>query len=112
MNNIGEHATGDIYLNEDYSNEQLIKLCIQAIEKSGMTIVDSIIKEFKPYGLTGVWILSESHFTIHTYPEHNYISVDCYTCGEEGDPISAISHLADCLDVNEFKSKYNFLQRG
>lgn len=31
--------------------------------------------------MTGLYLLSESHLSYHTYPETNYISIDVYTCG-------------------------------
>jgi len=31
-------------------------------------------------GYTGIGILSESHISIHTYPEKNSISIDFYSC--------------------------------
>jgi len=30
---------------------------------------------------TALYLLSESHLSIHTYPEHNFIALDIYTCG-------------------------------
>lgn len=43
-----------------------------------------VVKEFKhhfsPYGITWMFILSESHAAIHTYPEHHFLSIDVYVC--------------------------------
>jgi len=110
MNNKGKHAISDIYLNKPVSDKEIIFLCSQAITKSGLTVVKKLEHFFKPHGVTVVWILNESHFTLHTYPEHNYISVDCYTCGDEGTPQKAISFLLDILPVK--KSKQKNLERG
>ena len=35
-------------------------------------------------------MLSESHLSIHTYPERGFAALDCYTCGETVDPQLAI----------------------
>jgi S-adenosylmethionine decarboxylase len=51
-------------------------------------IVAETRKNFKP-GETIVYILSESHLAVHTYPEHKYLSLDIYTCGDEGQPDNA-----------------------
>ena len=32
---------------------------------------------------TGVFVLSTSHFAWHTFPEHNYISIQYSTCSED-----------------------------
>lgn len=54
-------------------------------------------EKFEPQGLTGVLVLSESHLTVHTYPEYGYAAVDCFTCGRDCDPLVACVHLVDRL---------------
>jgi S-adenosylmethionine decarboxylase len=54
----------------------------QAVEHSGATILDSSKWVFPPNGLTMVYLLSESHASIHTYPEHGACFVDLFTCGD------------------------------
>ena len=44
-------------------------------------IVNSVFHRFAPQGVTGVVVLEESHFSIHTWPEHDYVAVDVFTCG-------------------------------
>ena len=41
-------------------------------------------------------IISESHLTIHSFPEHGYASVDVYTCGDL-DPTIAAKYIAEAL---------------
>ena len=53
----------------------------QAVEASGATLLTSARHVFPPDGLTIVMLLSESHASIHTYPEHNSCFVDLFTCG-------------------------------
>jgi S-adenosylmethionine decarboxylase len=36
-------------------------------------------------GLTGVVVLSESHLTCHTFPEHGYAALSLYTCRERAE---------------------------
>jgi S-adenosylmethionine decarboxylase len=40
---------------------------------------------FTPIGCTFLFLLSESHLSVHTFPEKNYISFDLYTCREYSD---------------------------
>ena len=75
----------------------LVALCEAAIAASGMHVECLVRKDFRPQGMTAVWVLSESHFAVHTYPEHNYLSIDCYTCGEGGNPHAAVEHLLAAL---------------
>lgn len=53
-----------------------------AAEASGATILDDLSYVFEPDGMTMVIMLSESHASIHTYPEHGACFVDLFTCGE------------------------------
>lgn len=54
------------------------------LEEHGMTLVNGIIHHFpNPIGaVTALYLLAESHLAFHTFPENNYISMDCYTCGD------------------------------
>lgn len=52
-----------------------------AVEASGATLLGFIDYVFPPDGYTLVMLLSESHASIHTYPEHNACFVDFFTCG-------------------------------
>ena len=85
-------------------------MAFKGIELTGLNVVSSMHKKFKPSGVTSVWILEESHFTLHTYPEHKYLSVDCYTCGSEGNPDAAINMLVDSLHTT--KTIRNRFKRG
>lgn len=54
---------------------------IEASKASGATILTTSDFVFEPDGLTMVLLLSESHSSIHTYPEYNACFVDLFTCG-------------------------------
>ena len=97
MNQMGRHVVLDAYLAEMPSDAAVLAACEAAIAASGMHVECAVRKDFRPAGLTAVWVLSESHFTVHTYPEHAYLSVDCYTCGTEGNPDAAIDKLVELL---------------
>lgn len=62
--------------------EELIKAMDQAVQSSGATILDKTPFIFAPNGLTIVYLLSESHASLHTYPEHGACFVDLFTCGD------------------------------
>jgi S-adenosylmethionine decarboxylase len=49
--------------------------------ESKATVVAQSFHEFKPYGVSGAVIIQESHYTIHTWPEHRYAAVDLFYCG-------------------------------
>jgi S-adenosylmethionine/arginine decarboxylase-like enzyme len=53
---------------------------IKNVIETNLTVINKIEHKFTPQGETIVFILSESHFTLHTYPENNFISMDVYVC--------------------------------
>jgi S-adenosylmethionine decarboxylase len=53
----------------------------EAAERSQATVVAESFHEFKPFGVSGAVIIQESHYTIHTWPEHGYAAVDLFYCG-------------------------------
>ena len=52
-----------------------------AVKASGATLLNCVEHAFSPAGMTAVMLLSESHASIHTYPEHASCFVDLFTCG-------------------------------
>jgi len=111
MTNSGIHVVADIYTLEQATKKNLIKFINQAIKVSNMSVVGFIDYNFnRDDAFSAVWLLEESHFTIHTYPELNYISVDCYTCGEKSRPISAIGFLME--KIHSVDSNLKVIRRG
>lgn len=60
----------------------LIDAMKEGAEASGATIIKLIEHTFSPSGFTALLLLSESHASIHTYPERNACFVDLFTCGQ------------------------------
>ena len=60
----------------------LIDLLENAAVASGANVVQTISKKFEPQGVTVICLLSESHISIHTWPEEGKAAVDVYTCGD------------------------------
>ena len=60
---------------------------------------------FEPQGATVLVLLSESHISIHTYPERGFAALDCYTCGETVDPQLAIDHMVSVLKPDTVYAK-------
>ena len=82
---MGKHYLLNLYgcefdiLNNEVYLRNLIKL---AAETTGATVLQTISHKFDPYGVTALCLLSESHISIHTWPEKGTAAVDIYTCGE------------------------------
>jgi S-adenosylmethionine decarboxylase len=61
------------------------------------------------WGISGFVLIAESHISIHTFPEKNYLSVDIFSC-KEFDSELAISHVNKQFGVQ--KSQVKLLDRG
>lgn len=110
---IGRQAIMDIYDYKeiDIENLDLIKrLLFESAKESNLHIVDYKFHKFDPIGISGVLVLAESHLTIHTWPEYNYIAIDVFTCGNKINPVFACEVIAKNLCSDNYKIEY--FERG
>ena len=77
--------------------QELLDELIRCALAAGATVVDSLIHQFSPHGLSGVVVIAESHITIHTWPEHQYSAIDIFTCGEENIAKSIYENIIDAF---------------
>ena len=80
----------------------------QAVKISGARMVQSVVHRFNPHGASGVIVIEESHFSVHTWPEYGYCALDIFTCGTEVDYYSALDSLKEAfqsqhISVSEIK---------
>ena len=54
-------------------------------QKYEFTVLGKLTHQFEPQGCSLVYLLSESHISVHTFPEKNYVAMDIYTCREYPD---------------------------
>ncbi|MEC0093098.1 adenosylmethionine decarboxylase [Paenibacillus macquariensis] len=87
------------------SAEFLQNQMVEAAEACGATVMSVQSKQFEPQGATVLVLLSESHLSIHTYPERGFAAIDCYTCGETVDPQLAIDYLVSVLKPEKTYAK-------
>lgn len=50
------------------------------LRKSGFNILCFTDHHFSPQGYTALWLLTESHFAIHTFPEYNRTYIELSSC--------------------------------
>ncbi len=65
-------------LNDRQGLERLMR---EAADAAGASVVGAAFHPYSPHGVTGVLLIAESHFSLHTWPEHGYAAADFYTCG-------------------------------
>ena len=80
----------------------LLSVLRQALLHEGFHILRRSSFKFpgKHAGVTGVFLLSESHAAFHTYPEFEYMSLDIFSCGT-ADPAAVVHRVGTTLDVAE-----------
>jgi S-adenosylmethionine decarboxylase len=96
MKSLGKHLIVELYgCSSELLNNlvQVEKILIEAVELSKATIVQPVFHHFSPHGISGVVVIAESHFTIHTWPEYGYCALDIFTCGEQIDPDLSLQFL-------------------
>jgi len=108
MNTKGRHLLLDVWLAQPLEECDIQRL--DGIIRSAFHVVATARHDFSPEGTTLVLILSESHFTIHTYPEERYLSMDIYVCGSVADLQPVRELIISALSVEHLEAR--ILERG
>ena len=90
----GNHLLIDLWGAINLDNAQVIEDALrESAIVSGATILHCHLHNFEPNGgISGVLVLSESHISIHSWPERGYAALDVFMCGE-ATPIKSIPIL-------------------
>ena len=80
----GTHLLIDLYgakrLDDLKHIKETLKRCV---EVAGATLLHIHLHHFTPNGgVSGVAVLSESHISIHSWPEAGYAALDVFMCGD------------------------------
>ena len=98
---VGRHLLADMYGvdasalgDADTLRDQLTA----ALRTAGFHIIEQHTHRFPgaPSGVTAFVLLSESHAAVHTYPEHEYLALDVFSCGP-ADPRRVLDALCQYL---------------
>jgi len=89
MTSSGKHLICDF---KNISNTKLLNsklelklMCKNICIENNFTILGEVDHEFHPQGCSFVLLLSESHLSVHTFPEKNHLAFDLYTCRQYED---------------------------
>lgn len=109
---IGTHVVSDMWNCQNLvdSLEEMQTIMLNACHVSNATVLDVSAHKFDPQGLTVLILLAESHISIHTWPEYDYVAVDAFTCGKNMDPMAAVKYLEEVLRPK--KTKHKQITRG
>jgi spermidine synthase len=104
MKSLGRHIIAELYNCEISRINDVTfveKSMLKAADKAGATVINSTFHHFSPFGVSGVIVIQESHFSIHCWPEFGYASIDIYTCGDTVDPWIAYEYLKSEFRASE-----------
>ncbi len=82
------------------SVEKVERIMVKAAEKAKVQVWSISFHRFRPHGVSGVVVISESHLSVHTWPEFQYVALDIYTCGGKARPDEAVEYA-----IQEFGAK-------
>jgi S-adenosylmethionine decarboxylase len=89
----GVHILLDFWGAKNINSVKVVKKAlIDAIKASKFTLLQIELHKFSPQGVSGVAIIAESHVSIHTWPEYEFVALDIFVCGGKN-PKPAISSL-------------------
>jgi S-adenosylmethionine decarboxylase len=66
---------------------------VDTVAVMGAHVLGVHLHRLSPQGISGVVVISESHLTIHTWPERGEAAVDLFTCGDAGRAREAVAAL-------------------
>jgi len=96
----GTHVLADIYEIDPavVGDEKLILDGLAVgIVRSGATLCGMQTKRFEPNGMTAIYLLAESHVSVHTYPDQRSLFFDAFTCGDHCSPEVILDELVATL---------------
>ena len=89
----GNHVIVDFWGANNLTDVELMELAMrEAVEVAKAHLLHIHIHPFTGGGVTGVAALSESHISVHTWPELNYAAFDVFMCGDS-EPLAAVDVL-------------------
>ena len=104
MKSLGKHILLEFFdCNAEILNskKQVGNILRQAAEVAQAHIVGDFFHEFSPHGISGILVISESHFSIHTWPEYSYAAVDLFSCGDSLNMKEAVDYIKESLKAQK-----------
>jgi S-adenosylmethionine decarboxylase len=107
----GNHLIIDLFgakrLDDIEHVEHTLKRCV---DEAGASLLHIHLHHFTPNGgVSGVAVLSESHISIHSWPEADYAALDVFMCGDAR-PELCVEVLREAFSAREVVVKTH--QRG
>ena len=90
--------------------DELREMLLDAVRSVSLEPLEVVSHRYHPQGASVVILISESHITIHTWPEHGYAAVDLFSCRLDVDP-NLVGQVLDA-SLNPSRSEIQIIERG
>jgi S-adenosylmethionine decarboxylase len=100
MKSLGRHLIIELFQCDPtiLNDQKTLESCLlEAVRISGATTIRPFFHHFAPHGISGVVLIAESHFAVHTWPEYGYCALDIFTCGDQIEAHEALLFLREKL---------------
>jgi S-adenosylmethionine decarboxylase proenzyme len=84
LERLGTHVILEVHrspfdvLNSSSTVQQAMRAAVSA---GSLTAISENFHSFPVMGVSGLMLLSESHLSVHTWPQRGYAAVDLFSCG-------------------------------
>lgn len=97
----GHHIIGEVFADPEVLDDMefIREVFLEATRVAGLNVLDVKFHKFEPVGVSGIILISESHLSIHTWPEDGYAAIDIFTCGDVEKCWEAYRHVLSRLKV-------------
>lgn len=102
---IGDYVQCDLNVRELNSPSFLREISEQAIILSNTSIIKEVEHQFTPQGYTLLMILADSSYSLHSWPEEKFVTVEIFTCAERANPERGLNYLKEMLKPKQYYLK-------
>jgi S-adenosylmethionine decarboxylase proenzyme len=109
---VGTHVLAELFgVRKDRLSEVSVvrDIMYKIMREAGFLAVGETFHQFQPQGVTGIILLSESHFSIHTWPEKDMLAADIFSCSGRDHALLALEALKS--NFEPIKIKHQVVER-
>lgn len=89
------------------NKNKIMRTMRKGLKAAKLTVARRIAHHFLPHGVTFSIILQESHASLSTWPESQYLTIDVQTCGTNDDPVKLIEVFTEVFKPKKVKVRYD-----
>lgn len=68
---------------DEIDPSKLVENFERILQDAGFGLLNFMEHRFEPQGYTAIWLLAESHFAIHTFPEEGKTYIELSSCNRD-----------------------------